>query len=151
MKTIMVKTVLVACLMVGSIAHAAEEASKGDVREDVRQLLTLMGAGEIGMKAMEQMIDSFRQSLPWVPQEFWNDFIQGVDPADLIELSIDPYVRHLSHEDIRDLIAFYQTPLGKRLARAMPAITHEGMLAGQEWGQQLAEDVLERLQEEGYQ
>ncbi len=151
MKSLCGKMLLVACITLGSVAVAEEVESNDDIREDVRELLALMGAGEIGLNAMEQIIDSFRQSMPWAPSEFWDDFVEGVNADDLIELSIDPYVRHLSHEDIHGLIAFYQTPLGKRLARAMPAITHESMLAGQEWGQQLAEKVLKRLQEEGYQ
>lgn len=68
---------LVACFTLGSVAVAEEIESSDDIRKDVRELLALMGGdGEIGLNAMEQIIDSFRQCMPWAPSEYWDNFVE---------------------------------------------------------------------------
>jgi len=63
------------------------------------------------------------------------------------------YHRHFTHDEIKGLIAFYQTDLGSKTIRVMPALLQESMSAGQQWGQTLAPEirrrVLERLKAEG--
>jgi len=60
------------------------------------------------------------------------------------------YDKHFSHEDVKELIKFYQSPIGQKLVREQPGIVTESMAAGQKWGQHIAADVLKRLREKGY-
>ena len=63
------------------------------------------------------------------------------------------YGRRFSENELRELIAFYETPLGKKLIRVLPAITQEGMQAGQKLGQSMGpkmqQRILARLSAEG--
>ena len=65
----------------------------------------------------------------------------------LIELCVQPYMDHLSHEDIKGLIAFSESPLGQRMAAAQPKIMAETTAAGMKWGQQLQPILMQRMQE----
>ncbi len=40
-------------------------------------------------------------------------------------------------DDIKALRAFYATPLGQKLIATLPAVTQQGMAAGQTWGQKI--------------
>jgi len=54
---------------------------------------------------------------------------------------------HLSHEDIKGLIAFSESPLGQRITAAQPKIMAETTAAGMKWGQQLQPILMQRAQE----
>ena len=47
---------------------------------------------------------------------------------------------------LRDLIAFYQTPTGKKLLERQNVIAQQSMAAGQELGRAVVRDVQEQMQ-----
>ena len=57
--------------------------------------------------------------------------------ADLNTQIIDVWGNNFSVEDLEGLRAFYATPLGKKLVATLPAVTQQGMAAGQAWGQRV--------------
>jgi hypothetical protein len=60
------------------------------------------------------------------------------------------YYKHLTLEDLNQIIVFYKTPAGKKMATATPAITQESMQIGQQWGMKIGEKVEDKLREKGY-
>jgi len=136
-----------AVVMLCAPAARAEETAK---QKDIRKLLELSGSGQIGIQVARQMIDSFRTSMPTVPKAFWDDFLKEARGEDLVDLVVPVYDRHLSHEDIKQLIVFYESPTGRKFVSVLPDITRDSMTAGQKWGEQLGQSVMRRLQEKGY-
>ncbi len=55
------------------------------------------------------------------------------------------YAKHFSHEDIRQMIVFHETPLGRKSIEVMPRLMAESMQVGQRW----AAKTLPRIREEG--
>lgn len=134
--------------LAGADDQAAPEET--EFRQDIRKLMVLTGAGDLGTQVMRQMIDMFKQTYVGVPAEVWDRFLEQAGGDELVELVIPIYERHLTHEDVKGLIAFYESPLGRKLVSKQPLIMEESMLVGQEWGAQLGEDVMSKLKEEGY-
>ena len=64
-----------------------------------------------------------------------------------MELIIPIYSRHLTHEDIKGLIVFYESPLGRKMTALLPAIAQESMQVGEQWGIEVAQKVQKRLEE----
>lgn len=60
------------------------------------------------------------------------------------------YQKHLTEADLHGIIAFYDTPVGKKFAEKTPLITLESMIAGQEWGLQIGQQVIDKLKNKGY-
>jgi hypothetical protein len=56
----------------------------------------------------------------------------------------------LSEADLKEIIKFYESSVGKKLAQKTPVITQESMQAGQQWGQVIAGKVMKKMQEKGY-
>lgn len=117
---------------------------------DIKKLLTLTKSADLGVQMMREMLENFRTTLPEVPDEFWLEFAGRVKTEDLIELMVPIYDRHLSHQDIIDLIQFFESPAGKKLVLVQPEIMKESMQAGQAWGQQIGMEVASELQKKGY-
>lgn len=114
------------------------------------KLMEVTGAGDIGVQMMNQMIAAFKQGDQQVPDKFWTDFMSEVDPNELVEMCVPSYEKHFTHAEIRELLAFYETPLGKKLIKTQPVIMQECMIAGQEWGRKLGERIAKKLQAEDY-
>ncbi|MDL1969584.1 MAG: DUF2059 domain-containing protein [Candidatus Desulfofervidaceae bacterium] len=55
------------------------------------------------------------------------------------------YHKYLTLEDIRELIAFYKTPVGQKIITIMPQLTQGSILAGQLWEQSLEPVIQQRI------
>jgi hypothetical protein len=96
---------------------------------------------------MGTMIQSFKQMAPDAPAGFWDEFAKEVDPQELIEMIVPIYKKHLSHDDIRASIAFYESPAGRHLVANQPAILQDSMAVGQQWGQRLSQRAMAKVKQ----
>ena len=127
----------------------AQSAAKHD---DITQLLTLTGARAIGLRTATQVLEMYKTAHTDVPAEVWQEIrheAEGRVEEFVTERLVPIYDKHLSHEDIKGLIVFYESPLGKKLLQVMPVMSHESMLAGQAWGRDFAEGVQQKLAARG--
>jgi uncharacterized protein len=125
---------------------------------DIRQLLELTGATttmELTMQNMEKtMKPVLANSLP--PGDyreklitlFFEKFHSKMDLQKLVDLAVPLYDKYYTGEDIKGLIEFYQTPLGKKTVKALPNLMGELTEAGQKMGQDVArQSMLEVMAE----
>ena len=105
------------------------QAQEGNTKEqDIRRLLVLTGSDKLAGQIMDQMMTTL--DADGSDKKFWDDFRAEIDTEELIRMTIPIYDKHLTHEEIRGLIAFYQTPLGAKLIEKLPAIAQDSMAAG---------------------
>lgn len=114
-------------------------------RADVRRLMILTGAGDMGKQVVTRMISQFRTQAPNVPQEFWDKFAAKVSSDELIEMTVPVYEKYFSHDDIKELIEFYESPIGRKLVKAQPMIIRDSMEIGSQWGRNLAQQIVQEL------
>lgn len=118
--------------------------------DKIRKMLELTGSAKLGKQVAQNMIASFKQSYTSVDQAFWDDFEREIKAEDLINLMLPIYDKYYTEEDIDQLIAFYNSPIGKKMTENLPMITQESMVAGQAWGKKIGEKAAERLRARGY-
>ena len=146
-----------------SQAHAQASSKSPDapsridpVKEaDIRELMDVTGAKDIGQQLMTAGIAQFRASVaesqpdnPRAKQfadSFAARFEKNFDPRALTETVIPIYDKHLSHEDLKELLAYYQSPFGQRMLKVLPVVAHESQLAGFTLGQKAAQKTMEEL------
>jgi hypothetical protein len=63
---------------------------------------------------------------------------------ELSDALVRPYATSFALSDLKELIKFYRSPLGQRLINAMPAVTREGLRAGQEITQQIFRTAIDK-------
>ena len=152
------KTVLALTLTSGTLFAAPQiDAAK---EADIRRLIELTRASKAAQTIMattiEQMKPFLEKSLPEDPHKaeiistFLERFQKRFNLEDLFNRIVPIYDRHLTHDDIKGLIQFYQTPLGQRVVQALPQIVQEsqavGAQMGQEIGQQTMMEVVQEIQ-----
>jgi len=122
---------------------------------DIRRLLHLTGAGALAMQEVTSTLGTIKplveQSLP--PGEyraqlvnlFFEKFRSKITEEAVVALIVPVYDRHFSDEEIKQLITFYQTPLGKKASAELPKIASEVGQAGQELGGKLGKEAMQEV------
>lgn len=122
-------------------------------RSSLTKLLQVSGSEAAYKGALSQMISMFKQQQSSVPNEFWEEFSIEINKNAInrvVDLILPIYQKHLTEADLQGVIAFYETPVGKKFAEKTPLITQESMIAGQEWGKQIGQKVVDKLKAKGY-
>jgi hypothetical protein len=134
-------------------------------RDDVVELLKLSGAANVGQELAplisSQYVAVLRKTNPIVPERTMSVVTDVVtnylnDPERTKELMVQleqVYARTFTPKEVQQLIAFYKTPIGRKLTTSLPAITSESAQIGQAWAAKmlpgLRETLLTRLRSEG--
>lgn len=165
-KSLVLAALAAAVLIVPPTLARADEAAPVDstLRADILELLEVTGASKVGVQmgaAMSQMmLQQLRIADPSIPERLiviaQEEVVAIIDAeiGDLMDLIVPLYAKRLTREDVRGLIAFYQSDLGRKAVEVMPAIMQDAMRTGQAWGEQMTPRLIEamdrRLQKEGY-
>lgn len=130
--------------LVAAVPAMAQDALSKEAR--VRELLTLLKAGDMGVQVIDNLLDTMKQTMPAAPEEFWTSFREKIKPNDLVDMLVPIYAKHLELEDIDALIVFYNSPAGKRFMALQPVIIQESMAVGQKWGEEIARQAIQEMQ-----
>lgn len=142
-----------------------EDAAREALRKDIEHLLEVSGSSQLAVQVATtisgQILDQLR-SKPEVPpraidvakevldEEFRKAFAA---PDGLMAGVVRVYARHFTSEDVKQLVEFYNTDIGKKLVATMPALTQESMDAAQKWAERemprVTRVLQERLRKEG--
>ena len=150
-RSCLVVLALVLGLGLGPVYGQNEATTK---QADIEKLLGITGASRTGLRVFSQVIGMYQRAHSEVPEAVWIEMVSEAEGKvdDFVrEMLVPIYEKYLTHEDIKGLIAFYETPAGRKLLAVMPQMHQESRLAGEIWGREFARTVQERLAEQGYE
>jgi hypothetical protein len=128
-----------------SRALAAQLTSMIGVDRQSQQLIAVMRA-QIIQFVMRNSGKTPEESAKIVDEVLMPDFTS--QEKELTNSLVEVWASSFTVEDLKGLIDFYSTPLGKRLIATLPAITQQGMQAGQTWGRQIYQAGLQKHNDE---
>lgn len=140
------RILLVATTLFFSTFVYAQQGSASKQKRIVK-LMELAGATEVLESMKVTLKESYKRNLPDVDPAFWDEYFGELSTEGLIRLIVPVYDKHFTDEDISALIAFYESPVGRKMMGKMPLIMQESMAAGEQWGMQIGQRVQERLKE----
>ncbi len=156
MKTI-VRLLCVLLLALAAPAQA-EEALTPEKRADIQRLLQVTGAMDVGQifsrALVQQMTETIKRTRPDIPARFFDLVADEVNKTiaeamvvqgGFVDQVVPVYHRYFSHEEVRALADFYQTPVGRKAVAVMPDMVQESMAIGQRWGRDLGPQIQQRL------
>lgn len=122
-------------------------------KNTLQEMMNISGATESYKVVIVQTFKMLKEQKSEVPAEVWTQFEKSFLEAsqeELLEILLPIYQKHISLPDMKAIIAFYQSPAGKRFSEKTPLIMQESMQAGQQWGLRLADQFNKKLKEKGY-
>lgn len=121
----MKRVVVMIALFVGFVGFSQEnEAFKADAME----LVKLQSEGQF-----EVMLEPVKQMIPEENQEAFMKELKATMPG-LYEQITQIYMDTYTHDEIKEIMKFYATPVGKKMIKVTPEITQKSMQIGQTWG-----------------
>jgi hypothetical protein len=115
----------------------AQDAFKADVQK-VIQMTGSAAQAEIAKKQIITMIPEAKQA------EFSKEF-DALLPAYFTSLE-KFYMEKYSHDEVKQMIKFYETPVGKKITANSGALMETTMQAAQDWGAQLQSLMMKYMQ-----
>ena len=127
----------------GSRAEDDSKSSNKEQQKKIRALLSASGANDTGKQVIDQLLAQATQleQMGKFPRGVHDRLEKIATPEAVIDLIVPIYQKHVEKEDIDALIAFYESPPGKRFAKAQPLINKEMGAACQAWAADLAQKV----------
>jgi uncharacterized protein len=144
----------------GAAQSGAAKVEKIDATKeaDIRTLLEVSGAKTLMEQSMGQMEKNIKpllaNSLPpgdyreKLIELFFSKFHSKADTQQLLNLIVPIYDKHLASEDIKGLIAFYRTPLGRKAMTVLPQVMSEAQEQGRKWGETLGRQCMTEIMAE---
>jgi len=164
LRRLMIAALTLAGFVLSTPAQA--QAIDPQFRADIESLLQVTGAGSLGAQmatmVSNQVIDSMKKAQPGMPEraativkETLNaEFTKAFEPqGELMSKMVGIYASHFTPQEVKALLAFYGTDVGRKAVAVLPMLAADGAAAGQQWGQQNMGRVLgvlqQRLRDEG--
>ena len=129
-----------------NIASKAKEA-------DIRRLMALAVPKQQVAQGIEEALGALRAAMPKVSEKVWNEVTGevGFNADQLLEIYVPLFDQHYTEEEVKGLIDFYSTPLGKKVSRSGILIETSAIRDVDRRVRLLIQQVLERLKAKGYQ
>jgi uncharacterized protein len=119
---------------------AQASAAIDPVKEkEIRSLLELVGARDAIQDAASSATEQYRQKVretsankergQVLTNAYLAEFRKQFDADTVTNQLVGIYEKHFTEDEIKDLLEFYGSPLGQKVAAEMPKITREALLA----------------------
>jgi len=68
--------------------------------------------------------------------------------SELVDMTAKIYAEHFTEAELKALLTFYQSPLGRKMIVEEPKVVDESLTRAGQWGDLLAEDVVAKMRAE---
>jgi uncharacterized protein len=149
------KTHSILCLFfIGGMVFASFEikAQTDSLDSDIIKMQALNGSAGTTDAMFSQVMAQLKPSKPDVTDEQWAALKKDVFDVEVAELNkqlIPIYKKHFTQADVQGIIAFYESPAGKKMAQQTPLITMESLQLSQSWGMNLFGKIQAYLDKNG--
>ncbi|WP_304198376.1 DUF2059 domain-containing protein [Flavobacterium alvei] len=107
-------------------------AQDANFKADVLKLISISGA-DAQMKVVKPQILNM---IPEVNKENFSKAFEDSMPK-LLDRMASIYMEIYTHEDVKKMIVFYESPVGKKMNKNAGELTQKSFVAGQEWAKEL--------------
>lgn len=154
MKTV-VRLALILMIAAAVPSGASAQTLTPEKRADIERLLEVTGALAVGQQMAVAVAAQFGQAIrkarPDIPRSSSMRYPRRSRRSSA-RISTPSRPRssrstasNFTGAEIKELIRFYSTDVGRKTVRVMPALVQESMAAGQQWGQALAPQIDARV------
>ena len=137
-------------------------------KADIQTLLSITGVDNIGIQITDTFSRNIKQKAKSlradIPDSFFDEFYDELfvivdekisEQGGLSDDIITTYNKYYTHQEIKSIIEFYQTELGKKTLKIMPKIYQENFVHSRQWMKKMSPAIWEAakrvLKEKGYE
>lgn len=115
-----------------------------------KELLTIKKAGDMYANAVPSIVERTKTTLMQSNLNYQKDLNEVAivvaknlagRQSEIADTMAHIYANHFTEQELKDLVAFYKSPLGQKLLREEPAAIQDSILYMGQWAQQFSEVV----------
>jgi len=144
------------CIVMAGAARAQQAPSPGALAA-AKELVALKGGAAMFDPLIPGVIESVKnQFIPTNPQltKPLTDVATvlhkeyAAKRSEILDLVSQIYAKHFTEAELKDIVAFYKTPAGKKMVAQEPAAIKDSLDAAQQWANDFSDVVLQRFRTE---
>lgn len=151
------RAAVVGLALFGFVGAAAAQKPSSAAVTMARELIEIKGASQLYNPALVGIILSARNTLLQtnpalsadlnaVAQQMRQDYEPRLEA--LKQRIAEMYAASLTEQELKSVLAFYKSPLGKKLLTVEPKVLDQSMAFANKWAEDLAEEILEKMRAE---
>lgn len=126
------KKILLVCAFAFALSSQIQAQDNSEFKKETVEFLKITGAGE----AFENAIAQIGAMVSEENKEAYTNEAMGTLDG-LYGKMAELYMAEFTQDEIKELVAFYNTDLGKKLATKQLGLTQKAMMFGQSWGMEV--------------
>lgn len=146
----------------GQAAAAARKAPAVDpaLRADIEKLMVVTGSANLAVQmaglASDAVLNGLAQAsngavppraIEIVKEVLNTEFATAFNGSEIKDQQIALYAKYFTQAEVKGLIAFYESDLGRKAIANMPSLMREGAEIGQRWAQGSMPKIMQTLQD----
>ena len=152
-----VRTVVLALALIAACAPARSQQPSASAVATAKELITLKGGTAIYEPIVPGIIERARrvllQSNPMLGKPLGDVAGKlradiGARGAELVNQAARLYALRFTEQELKDALAFYKTPLGRKMVEEEPKILDQSLKDAQVWADKLSEEVIGKFRSE---
>jgi uncharacterized protein len=147
---------MLAALVLAGPARAQQEPTPGAVAA-AKEMIEMKGAMNLFETLVPGVIETARSTLLRTSPNLSKDLTDVAQAlrkeyagkrADIAEEIARTYATQFNEKELREVIAFYKTPVGKKLIEVEPTVLEQSMTRVQSWAERFSDNVMTRFRAE---
>ena len=107
---------------------------------DILKMIDLSGARIIANESFGLSAQMYKEDDP----ELYEFLVKNINVNDFIEeIFVDLYAKYFTHPEIKELIKFYESPVGKKYINVSPQLMREATLKAEEYMKKKLEEFMD--------
>lgn len=150
--------ILLITFIAAAPAFAQQGPAKSEKAANIERLLKLVGVDKLQSQMLDQAIGMLKplfaangqgdEANRRMMSRFSDIMSEELRKADISRIAPELYDKYFTNDEIKGLIAFYESPLGQKTIQVLPALSSESMSRGQKLGEQAGERAFQRFLQE---
>jgi len=130
---------------------AIDAEKRGDIVALFKEMGTFTNMDRMIEIIVPTIIGNLQKINPKIPQAVWDDLVVSAQDEmkksanELEEPLITIYDNNFTDDEIKQLVAFYGSPLGHKMTTQMPQLLQQTIAMSQAWGERVGSRVEERI------
>jgi uncharacterized protein len=153
----MLRTMIIGLVLGASIGTAVAQQPSATAMATAKELITVKGAialyEPLVPGVIEQAKSVFLQSNPTLGKDLNEVALKlraeyAVRSAEVVNDVARLYATRFSEQELKDVLAFYKSPLGRKMMTEEPNILDQSMRNAQAWADRLSEEIFNKIRTE---
>lgn len=135
-------------LMTATLSVSAQTPNQADeYKKLLKNIMELSGTSSQSM--IPKFVESIKQMQPQQDDTYWEKFAakwtKEIEKK-VLEVSIPIYQQHLTLDEMKEVLAFYQSPLGKKLGQTTMALSNETLALMKQLGTKMVTEIMPQVE-----